>query len=354
MGSATRSPLLSTLQRERVNRRVICESGVGLCGLCVSVAHSLFVFPPPADIPCGMLVALTGASGFIGSYTARALHRAGHTVRALVRPTSRRDHIADVVAEFREGDAADPQAIAGLVAGTEAVIHNAADWDALERSPATNFERNVLGSLRLLEAARQAGAEQFLFVSSAAVYHEILPDRALDENHPTWPGSVCGAYKAAIEPHLKAYHTAYGLNTSAWRPAAVYGVDPNLKASQWHDLIDRARAGGTIDTPAGGKITHVQDIAEGLSLAVGDASVAGQFYNLIDRYMYWQQAAEFAKEITGSSATVVDRKGSGPKNTFDTRKATGFFDRHGNTTALRRGLDGVREYVGELLKRMEN
>ena len=66
-----------------------------------------------------MLVALTGASGFIGSYTARALHRAGHTVRALVRPTSRRDHIEDVVSEWREGDTADPQAAAESITNKE-------------------------------------------------------------------------------------------------------------------------------------------------------------------------------------------------------------------------------------------
>ena len=299
-----------------------------------------------------MLVALTGASGFIGSYTAAALRRAGHDVRALVRETSRRDHIAAHVSEWRVGDVADPGALAGLVAGVDAVIHNAVDWDALERSPATNFERNVLGSLRLLEAARLAGVEQFLFVSSVAVYHEILPDRALDENHPTWPSSVYGAYKAAVEPHLKAYHVTYGMNTSAWRPAAVYGVDPVLKNSQWYDLVDRARRGGTIDTPQGGKITHVQDVADALALAVGDASVAGQFYNLVDGYMYWQTAAEFAKEVSGSNAAVVDRKGFGPKNQFDTRKAIAFFERHGNHVAIRRGHGGVREYVAELMARL--
>lgn len=297
-----------------------------------------------------MLVALTGASGFIGSYTAKALHDAGHEVRALVRGTSRRDHIEPYVAEFREGDAADPQALAGLVAGAEAVIHNAVDWDAVARSPVTHFERNVMGSLRLLEAARQAGAEQFLFVSSVAVYDEVLPDRRLDEAHPTWPGGLYGAYKASIEPFLKSYHAEYGLNTSAWRPAAVYGVDPVRRKSQWHDLIHTARAGGRIDTPAGGKITHVQDVADALTLAVGDAAVAGQFYTLVDCYMYWQTAAEHAKAISGSNAEIVDRKGSGPKNQFDTRKAIEFFDRHGNPTALRRGHDGVREYVAELLK----
>jgi len=299
-----------------------------------------------------MLVALTGASGFIGSYTAAALRKAGHAVRALVRSTSRRDHIEPHVAEWREGDAADPQALAGLVAGVDAVVHNAADWDALERSPVTNFERNVLGSLRLLEAARQAGVSQFLFVSSVAVYHEILPGGRIDETHPTWPGSVYGAYKAAVEPHLKAYHATFGMNTSAWRPAAVYGIDPVLKNSQWYDLIEKARRGETVDTPQGGKITHVQDVADALALAVGDESVAGQFYNLVDGYMYWQTAAEFAKELSGSRATIVERRGAGPRNQFDTHKAVDFFDRHGNHTALRRGTAAVREYVGELLGKM--
>ena len=301
-----------------------------------------------------MLVALTGASGFIGSYTAAALKSAGHQVRALVRMTSRRDHIESYVADWRIGDASEEQAMAALVAGADAVIHNSADWEALERSPATNFERNVLGSLRLLEAARLAEVGQFLFVSSVAVYHEILQDRKLDEDHPTWPNSIYGAYKAAVELHLKAYHLSYGTNSSAWRPAAVYGVDPVLKNSQWYELIDKARRGQTVDTPEGGKITHVQDVADALTLAVGDESVAGQFYNLVDGYMYWQTAAEFAKELSGSKTTIIDRKGKGPKNQFDTRKAIEFFDRHGNATALRRGHGGVREYVRDLLPRMQS
>ena len=302
-----------------------------------------------------MLVALTGASGFIGSYTAKALHAAGHRVRALVRATSRREHIAPNVAEWRVGDAADPQAMAGLVGGADAVIHNAADWSALRRSPGTNFQHNVLGSLCLLEAARQAEVRQFLFVSSVAVYHEILPSAngRIDEGHPTWPASLYGAYKASIEPHLKAYHTEYDMNTSAWRPAAVYGVDPDLPRSQWYDLVRTATSGGTIDTPQGGKITHVQDVADALTLAVGDVSVAGEFYNLVDRYLYWQQAAEFAREITRSDAKIADRKGSGPKNQFDCAKAIAFFDRHGNGNALRHGTDGVRAYVSELIEAMK-
>jgi nucleoside-diphosphate-sugar epimerase len=301
-----------------------------------------------------MLVALTGASGFIGSYIAAALHRAGHEVRALVRSTSRRDHITPFVAQWTEGDAADPQAIAALVAGVDVVIHNANDWHARKLSPVSNYEKNLLGTLRLLDATRQAGASQFIFVSSVAVYDEIPPSTngRITEATATWPGGIYGAHKAAVEPHLKAYHATYGMNTSSWRPAAVYGVDPNLQRSQWFDLIQSAKQGGAIDTPQGGKITHVQDVADALTLAVGDEQVAGQFYNLVDGYMYWQRAAELAKDLSGSAATIIDRKGAGPKNQFDCAKAIDFFDRHGNTTALRRGEAGVRAYVAELLARL--
>lgn len=299
-----------------------------------------------------MLVALTGASGFIGSYIARALHASAHQVRALVRSTSRREHIAPYIAEWYEGDQADPQTQAGLTAGVDAVVHNACDFDAVEQGPGPNLAKNVLPSLQLLEAARVAGVEQFIFISSVAAYHEILQDRKLDENHPTWPGSIYGAYKASVEPHLMAYHHAYGMNTSSWRPAAVYGVAPHVPDSQWYDLIVTAQQGGTIDTPHGGKITHVQDIADAVTLAIGDKSVSGQLYNLVDGYMYWQVAAEFAKELSGSNATILDRKGPGPKNQFDTQMAVDFFTRHNHPTALRRGAAGVREYVQDLLRRI--
>lgn len=301
-----------------------------------------------------MLVALTGPSGFIGSYTAEALHARGHRVRGLLRPTSRTDHIDGLLAERVIGTHADARAAEELVRGVDAVIHNSVDWDRAATVELPDLENNIMGSLRLLEAARLAGVRQFIFVSSVAAYHEV-PDSAhgrITEETVTWPTSTYGAYKVAVEAHLKAYHHRYGMNTSAWRPAAVYGIDPNLKRSQWYELIQRVRRGETIDEPRGGKITHVQDVADALTLAVGDGSVAGQFYNLVDGYMYWQAAAEIARNLSGSGATIVDRKGPGPKNQFDTDKAVGYFERHGNRVGLRRGIEGVGAYVAALLGAM--
>ena len=62
-----------------------------------------------------------------------------------------------------------------------------------------------------------------------------------------------------------------------------------------------------------------------------------------------KEAAEIAKELTGAAVEIIDRKGLGPKNQFDCRKAIEFFERHGNHVALRRGVEGVREYIAQLL-----
>src|SRR5687768_9604394 len=229
-----------------------------------------------------MLIALTGVSGFLGRYTAAALRRKGHRVRALVRSAARRGQDETIADEWQVGDQYDPPAQSKFVASADVVIQAAIDWAALNQGPIANFERNVLGSLRLLEAAQRAGVRQFLFVSSLDVYHERLSDRSLDETHPTWPASIYGAYKAAVELHLKAYHATHGMNTSAWRPATMYGINSQLQKSLWCDLVKAVREGGEGSTDEDGILVHVEDVAEALTLAVGDESVAGQFYTLVD------------------------------------------------------------------------
>jgi nucleoside-diphosphate-sugar epimerase len=301
-----------------------------------------------------MLVALTGASGFIGSYTTRALHRAGHRVRALVREKSRRDHIEEHVAEWVVGEQSHPKSILEITRGVDCLIHNSLDWSGDENHDVENILNNFTSSLRLLEAARLVGAKQFIFVSSVAALREISDEwnGQITETHPTWPDGPYGAFKSAVEPVLKAYHLSYGMNTSAWRPCAVYGIDPKLSRSRWYDEVQKVRRGEMIDTNQGGKIVHVDDVADALTYAVGDESVSGQIYNLVDCYLYHQQAAEFARELTGSAAKIIDRKGSGPKNQFDCSKAIAFFGEHGNHIALRRGHEGVRRYISQLLDKI--
>src|SRR5262245_2450156 len=128
-----------------------------------------------------MRIAVTGGTGFIGHYILRRLAGAGHRLRAWYRKESDRsglDHMGDSV-EWLPGELDDEQASHSLVHGCNSVVH-AALW-----RPGTGFrgsegdlnefaQRNVLGTLRLIEASRRAGVNRFVFVSTCAVHERIL------------------------------------------------------------------------------------------------------------------------------------------------------------------------------------
>ena len=290
-----------------------------------------------------MFVAITGASGFLGSHTLAALRRAGHRVRALSR--TRDEAIDDDADEWCIGDQYDHKMQAQFVDGADAVIHAAIDWSALNEGPLPNLDVNLTGTLRLSESARAAGVHQFLFVSSLEVYFQSPRIGALTEADAVWPASIYGAFKASVELHLKAYHASYGMSASAWRPASMYGPHPTFENTQWLDLIRRVARGETIADATAVHMVHVQDVAEALALAIGDESTAGEFFNLVDVPVTWDSVARVAADLTTSSARIEAHSSAPTPPAFDASKAIEFCERHGNHTALRRGLEGVRQHV---------
>ena len=88
---------------------------------------------------------------------------------------------------------------------------------ALRRDLVAFAERNILGTLRLMEAARAAGVRRFILISTCAVHEKILDDRPLDETHPLWPASHYGAHKAALEAFVHSYGIGQGWEVCAFR-----------------------------------------------------------------------------------------------------------------------------------------
>lgn len=224
------------------------------------------------------------------------------------------------------------------------MVHAACDFSVCASDQIAHFERNLLGSLRLMENCRKEGA-QFIFISTGAVHEKILDDRPLDEAHPLWPASSYGAYKAAVEAFLPAYRESYGLNGSAFRPTSIYGIhltDPTR--SHWWGLVRQVLEGKRVDTVAGGKVVHVEDMAEAVRRAVGRDEVAGEAYELTDCHIYNQVVASFATEAGGVNTEIVTHDLAEPKYSImceKVRKTLGI--------DLNRDHAGVREYVGKLV-----
>lgn len=319
-----------------------------------------------------MHVALTGASGFIGSVTARHLAEAGHEVSALVRETSRRDHIEPFVSRFVVGNQDDRDAWDELLDPADCVIHASVDWQALREDDGQDarptadalptadarptgylrhLQSNLIASLELLRRARQGRERprQFIFLSTVAVHHDIRPRErnergqgVLDPDHPMRPGTAYGAYKAAVESHLWFEHFSSGQNTSAVRPSAVYGIDPKLERSVGYRIIQKVAKDRRFDKPGGGKFVHVEDVAAVLTRLVGNDVAAGNIYDMADCYARHGDMAKMAAEALGIDAEIDNSSPPAPKNVF-TKEAVQSLG-----VDMDRGHDGLREHIREL------
>jgi dihydroflavonol-4-reductase len=132
-----------------------------------------------------MTVLVTGATGFLGSHVARQLAARGERVRVLARASSNRAALEGLGAEIVQGDLRNAASLDGTVVGVRQVFHVAADYRLWARDTNEIYESNVGGTKNLLEAAKRAGVERFVYtgtVATVAVDRPILPNEATESS----------------------------------------------------------------------------------------------------------------------------------------------------------------------------
>ncbi len=223
-------------------------------------------------------VLVTGASGMLGTATARAVLDAGYRVRTFQRRPSPLGAGADGVEEVL-GSVTDPAAVARAVDGVDAVIHLAAKVSLAGRPD--EFERvNVGGTADLLEAAAASGTGRFVMVSSPSVAHT---GRSIvgDEAHPADPEHARGDYartKAVAEKLALAADSA-SMRVVVIRPHLVWGPGDTQLVER---IADRARRGRLPVLGHGAALidsTYVDNAASALVAALDRAdAVHGRSY----------------------------------------------------------------------------
>jgi UDP-glucose 4-epimerase len=225
-------------------------------------------------------VLVTGGAGFVGATLVRRLAGHGHSVRVFDNfSTGDKSHLADVDAELVEGDIRDVRGLDAALEGMQAVIHLAAAGSVVMsvEDPAANFDVNVLGTFRVLDAARRAGVKRTVQASTGgALIGDATPP--VDERSLPKPISPYGASKLAGEGYAHAFAKAYGMDTVALRFANVYGPWSERKRGAMTMFFRAIHAGEPIviygDGSASRDYTHVDDIARALELAL-DSDVDG-------------------------------------------------------------------------------
>src|SRR6202035_1039716 len=247
-----------------------------------------------------MRIFLTGATGYIGRALVRRLRGDGHEVRALVRATSNLQPLADLGVATFVGDIGDRASMREGMAGSDWVIHAAAELD-FNHGPARMRTANVQGSENVASLAFKLGVGRFLSVSSMAYFGGSPADgsAATEESpaiepFPTLYSATKHAGEAAIQEWAKR-----GLKVNTVYPSLVYGP-PGKKegANAILRMLVKGRYPALVAAERAANWVYLDDLVDGMA-RVMERAEPGRAYLLTGDVMTLRALADRACALAG-------------------------------------------------------
>jgi UDP-glucose 4-epimerase len=228
---------------------------------------------------------VTGGCGFIGVNVGRHLGAAGYRTVAFDNFSSGKEEDARAAGydEVVQGDIRDAAALRAAADGAVAVVHLAAHTGVVDSvsDPTHDAEVNITGTMNALVAARDGGAQAFVFASSGAPLGSVNPPG--HEGLAPRPLSPYGASKLAGEGYCSAFAGSYGLPTTALRFTNVYGPYSYHKGSVVAHFMKRVMDGEPLVVYGDGEQTrdflYVDDLCSAV-LAVLERRPVGELFQL--------------------------------------------------------------------------
>ncbi|MBT3448552.1 MAG: SDR family oxidoreductase [Bacteroidetes Order II. Incertae sedis bacterium] len=250
-----------------------------------------------------MNVFITGATGFLGSAITRMMVAAGHSVRALRRPTSNLDLLSGIEdqLDWIEGDILDVEALAEGMQGIQAVFHCAAYVGFEGKSAEAKLNLiNVQGTANVVNVAMDCNVDRVVHISSiAALGRSESTTDCLDESSEWTESSLNTAY--AITKHqaeLEVYRgVAEGLDAVIVNPSLIMG--PGRKGENTMQIAEQVQDGKLPVLPSGGtNVVDVEDVAAGAVLALEKGRV-GERYVLSGHNLSWATILQTLADALG-------------------------------------------------------
>jgi nucleoside-diphosphate-sugar epimerase len=281
-----------------------------------------------------MRVLVSGGRGLVGRFIVNGLLQAGHEVIVGTRaPSGADERVLHLDPECDQRGAFD---------GIDAFVHAAFDhlpgrYRGGEGDDPHGFRRrNLDGSMRLFENARDAGVARAVFLSTRAVYGVQPHGMPLDETTTPRPDTLYGEVKLAAEAALLRLGSPT-LQATVLRITGVYGGPPAV--NKWTPLVEAWLAGEPI-APRAGTEVHGQDVAQAVRLMLESpaAQVAGQVFNVSDILVDTRGVLEVAKKASGAVHPLPEAADASGINVMTTDRLRALGWRPGGLDLFRRDV----------------
>lgn len=306
-------------------------------------------------------ILVTGADGFIGSHLVEALVAEGRQVRAMALynsfgrygwlDTLPKKTLSKI--ELVMGDVRDPFSVREAMRGCDAVMHLAA-LIAIPYSyaaPASYVETNVMGTLNVVQAARDLGIKKVVHTSTSEVYGtaQRVP---IDETHPLTGQSPYSASKIGADQMAYSYFCSFGTPVAIARPFNTYGPRQSLRAVIPSIILQAV--GGAKELSLGAltptrDFNFVEDTVAGMIAILDSNRAIGETINIGSGFeISIGDTVKLIGELTGKKLSVkTDKARLRPENSeverlccdaTKAKKLLGWAPTHTGKTGLKRGL----------------
>lgn len=292
-----------------------------------------------------MRLAITGGTGLVGRFLVEEALAAGDAVTVLSRSAPLPGFFSAEVAHR----AYDLNGTVPDLAGQDVLVHAAFShlpgrYRGGEGDDSDGFLRaNLVGTLRLLAAARRAGLSRLLFLSSRAAYGDGWPDGTrLAETMAPRSGTLYGKVKLEAEQALSASATP-DFGTASLRVTGVYGPAGPRQAHKWTNLFESFAREVPVEPRVATEV-HGADLASAVRLLLTverDALRKGGVFNVSDILLDRRDLLAEVARITGATTPLPARSDPAAVNVMDTSRIEALGWRPGGMDKLRAALPAM-------------